>query len=72
VERTQKREAIGGMACGRRIAVTGAQCYDQWFDRAPSRDRASFCRASVCRLNIRLLAVCSVMTRTRTNAFVLR
>jgi hypothetical protein len=24
------------------IVVTGAQCFDQWFDRAPSRDRAAF------------------------------
>lgn len=27
-----------------RVVVTGAQCFDQWFDRQPSRDRASFCR----------------------------
>ena len=27
----------------RRVVVTGAQCFDQWFDRAPSRNRASFC-----------------------------
>lgn len=26
------------------IVVTGAQCFDQWFDRAPSRDRATFAR----------------------------
>jgi len=24
--------------------VTGAQCFDQWFDRQPSRDRETFCR----------------------------
>jgi hypothetical protein len=28
-----------------RVVVTGAQCFDQWFDRAPSRDRETFCRA---------------------------
>ena len=28
-----------------RVTVTGAQCYDQWFGRAPSRSRESFCRA---------------------------
>jgi hypothetical protein len=28
-----------------RIVVTGAQCFDQWFDRQPSRDRTAFCRA---------------------------
>ena len=26
------------------IVVTGAQCFDQWFDREPGRDRAAFCR----------------------------
>ena len=26
-----------------RVVVTGAQCFDQWFNRQPSRDRASFC-----------------------------
>lgn len=26
------------------VVVTGAQCFDQWFDRAPTRDRAAFCR----------------------------
>lgn len=27
-----------------RIVVTGAQLFDQWFDRKPSRDREAFCR----------------------------
>lgn len=27
-----------------RVVVTGAQCFDQWFDRTPSRSRAEFCR----------------------------
>ena len=26
-----------------RVVVTGAQCYDQWFGRAPSRSREEFC-----------------------------
>jgi hypothetical protein len=26
-----------------RIVVTGAQCYDQWFDRRPVRSREAFC-----------------------------
>jgi len=26
-----------------RVVVTGAQCFDQWFNRQPSRDRATFC-----------------------------
>ena len=42
---TQKREAIElhGVPDAR-VVVTGAQCFDQWFDRAPSRGRAQFCR----------------------------
>ena len=27
-----------------RVVVTGAQCFDQWFDRRPSTSRAAFCR----------------------------
>jgi hypothetical protein len=27
-----------------RVAVTGAQLFDRWFDRAPALDRAAFCR----------------------------
>lgn len=42
---TQKREAIElhGVPAGR-IVVTGAQCFDGWFGRGPSRDRTAFCR----------------------------
>src|SRR5258705_1394549 len=42
---TQKQEAmqLHGVAASR-IVVTGAQCFDQWFDRQPSRDRETFCR----------------------------
>ena len=42
---TQKQEAIQlhGVPADR-IVVTGAQCFDQWFDRQPSRDRETFCR----------------------------
>ena len=29
---------------GARVFVTGAQCFDRWFDRPPSRSRAEFCR----------------------------
>jgi hypothetical protein len=41
---TQRREAIElhGVSADR-VVVTGAQCYDQWFDRAPSRSRDAFC-----------------------------
>ena len=61
---TQKREAIEwhGIPADR-IVVTGAQCYDQWFDRRPSRDRATFCRAvGLSPEHPILLYVCSVMT----------
>jgi hypothetical protein len=41
----QKREAMQmhGVPEGR-IVVTGAQCYDRWFGRAPRRSRAEFVR----------------------------
>lgn len=72
---TQRREAVQwhGMP-EERIAVTGAQCYDQWFDRAPSRDRASFCRAvGLSAERPILLYVCSVMTpNPHESRFVLR
>ncbi len=35
-------ERFHGIAADR-VIVTGAQCFDQWFDRQPSRDRESFC-----------------------------
>ena len=40
----QKREArqLHGVPA-RRVVVTGAQCFDKWFDRQPSRDRTTFC-----------------------------
>jgi hypothetical protein len=42
---TQRREAMLYHDVPEdRIVITGAQCFDQWFDRAPSRDRATFCR----------------------------
>ena len=41
---TQQAEAVGmHRVPPERIAVTGAQCYDQWFERRPSRARAEFC-----------------------------
>ena len=42
---TQREEAsaLHGVDA-ERIVVTGAQCFDQWFDRRPSVDRATFCR----------------------------
>jgi hypothetical protein len=40
----QRQEALNlhGVPADR-IVVTGAQCFDQWFNRQPSRDRATFC-----------------------------
>ena len=40
----QRREAIEfhGVEADR-IVVTGAQCFDRWFDRTPRRTRADFC-----------------------------
>ena len=42
---TQRDEAVTLHGVPReRVVVTGAQCFDQWFDRRPSTDRATFCR----------------------------
>jgi hypothetical protein len=41
---TQKQEAVAlHRVPAERVVVTGAQCFDHWFDRSPSRDRAEFC-----------------------------
>ena len=42
---TQKREAVQlhGVEPAS-VEVTGAQCFDKWFDRRPSRGRETFCR----------------------------
>ena len=72
---TQKQEALEWHRMpAERVVVTGAQCYDQWFDRQPSRERASFCRAvGLSPEHPILLYVCSVMTPDpRESAFVLR
>jgi hypothetical protein len=43
---TQRREAIEyHHVPEERIAVTGAQCFDRWFGRAPSRDRYTLCQS---------------------------
>jgi hypothetical protein len=72
---TQRQEAIQwhGVAPDR-VVVTGAQCYDDWFTREPSRTREKF--AGVVGLDPAhpfLLYVCSVMTPDPHEAsFVLR
>ncbi len=41
----QRREAIDFHGvCDERIIVTGAQCFDRWFDRTPRRSREAFCQ----------------------------
>jgi hypothetical protein len=72
---TQKREAIEWHGIpANRIVITGAQCYDQWFDRRPSRDRQTFCRAvGLSPDHPIVLYVCSVMTPDpRESRFVMR
>jgi hypothetical protein len=45
-----------------RVVVTGAQCFDQWFDRPPARDRAAFCtRVGLDAGRPFLLYVCSAL-----------
>ena len=39
----QEAEDMHGLP-GDRVIVTGAQCYDQWFERRPARTRDEFCR----------------------------
>ena len=72
---TQRREAIDwhGVPADR-VVVTGAQCYDRWFGRQPSRDRADFCRAvGLSAEHPMLLYICSVLTpNPYESRFVLR
>jgi hypothetical protein len=47
-----------------RVIVTGAQCFDRWFNRAPSRTRQEFCRrAGLPDDEPFLLYVCSALFR---------
>ena len=42
---TQRQEALTLHGVPpEQVVVTGAQCFDQWFDRQPSTDRGTFCR----------------------------
>ena len=58
---TQKREAVELHGVPpERVVVTGAQCFDQWFDRLPSQNRAAFCgRAGLADARPFVLYVCS-------------
>jgi hypothetical protein len=56
-------EALHGVPPDR-IVVTGAQCFDQWFDRAPSRSREAFCARVGLRADAPyVLYVCSSLFR---------
>jgi hypothetical protein len=60
----QRQEAVElhGIAADR-VSVTGAQCYDQWFDRQPSRDRAELCRSmGLASERPYILYLCSAMS----------
>ena len=47
-----------------RVRVTGAQCFDRWFDRGPSRRRTDFCRlAGLPNDRPFILYVCSALFR---------
>ena len=51
-----------------RIAVTGAQCFDKWFDRKPSRSREAFLnRVGLPDTGPYLLYVCSSLFRGTAN-----
>lgn len=72
---TQRREAIEWHGVpANRVVVTGAQCYDRWFERQPSRDRAAFCQAvGLSAERPMLLYICSVLTpNPYESRFVLR
>jgi hypothetical protein len=43
------------------VVVTGAQCFDQWFERQPSRDREAFVRRVGLANETFLLYVCSAL-----------
>ena len=62
---TQKEEAVGMHGIDpSRVVITGAQCYDQWFNRQPSAGRAAFCQEiGLDAGRPYLLWVCSVLSR---------
>ncbi len=66
---TQRREAIELHAVpDERIVVTGAQCYDQWFNRRPSRSREEFCeRVGLDPAKPFILYVCSSLFKHTAN-----
>jgi hypothetical protein len=65
----QRREAIELHGVPpERIVVTGAQCYDQWFGRRPSRSREEFCEhAGLDPSKPFVLYVCSSLFKNTQN-----
>jgi len=62
VQRTEAIEMHGVPA--ERVVVTGAQCYDQWWGRRPTRSREAFCERVGLRPNRPfVLYVCSSLFR---------
>ncbi len=72
---TQKREAVDlHRVPADRVVVTGAQCFDRWFDRRPGSSREQFCRkVGLDPSRPYILYVCSVLVRPcpPESAFVL-
>jgi hypothetical protein len=66
---TQRDEAIGQHGLpAERVEVTGAQCWDQWFDRQPSRSYDAFCRElGLDPSRPFVLYACSVLSRPAPN-----
>jgi hypothetical protein len=59
---TQKQEAVALHDVPEdRVVVTGAQCFDWWFDSRPSRDPHAFCRDAGLPSAPYLLWVCSAL-----------
>jgi len=66
VQRTEAIEMHG--VDPQRLVVTGAQCYDQWFDRQPSRSRPDFCARVGLRVDRPFVTyVCSSLFRGTTH-----
>ena len=66
---TQKQEAIEfHRVPAERVVVTGAQCYDLWFGRQPSRSREEFCEhAGLDPARPFVLYVCSSLFKNTAN-----
>jgi len=59
---TQKREAVAlHDVSPDRVVVTGAQCFDWWFESRPTRDHNAFCRDAGLPSAPYLLWVCSAL-----------